>query len=392
MTDFIDMERFRAGSRAGEPAATLLPPRGIIRAGLGQPKAYDDGSRKIRFCFSDATVDRMGDTIQADGWELDQFAKNAVALWAHDSSQPPIGRASNLAVEEGRLMGDIEFMTPDLSPFADSVYRMVLAGFLNAVSVGFMPKEYSFVEDKDRPWGMDFKRQELLEISVCPVPANPNALIDAKAAGIDVRLITEWAEKMMAKSAAPHTAPSKTRRSSRRRDAGDAIGETSPSDGGALLGTCGRAMDQECGLIDPTECQVHGQAPEDDSTKLLDELAQLLAQLTDGLEKRKMKTQPRRREAAQSSEGEGSDKSHEECVRMAAVHFKAADALYDAGDEHYSKAMDHLEAAVDTLDGEASGNPEGEGGGEEEEGKALKRARDLLSRAKVAAGKAASAK
>jgi phage head maturation protease len=58
---------------------------------------------------------------------------------------------------------------------------MVRAGFISAVSVGFMPLDYSFAgDDEARPWGIDFERQALLEISVVPVPANANALIEAK--------------------------------------------------------------------------------------------------------------------------------------------------------------------------------------------------------------------
>ena len=94
-------------------------------------------------------------------------------------------------------MGNIEFMPADISPFADSIYRMVKAGFVKAVSVGFIPLEYSFVNESDRPFGIDFKKQELLEISVCPVPCNPNALQEAKSAGIDTGPLREWASKLL---------------------------------------------------------------------------------------------------------------------------------------------------------------------------------------------------
>jgi hypothetical protein len=71
-------------------------------------------------------------------------------------------------------------------------------GFLSATSVGFMPTKYAFVDDPERRWGIDFLEQELLEFSCVPVPANPEALIDAKAAGIDTAAVREWAEKILA--------------------------------------------------------------------------------------------------------------------------------------------------------------------------------------------------
>jgi HK97 family phage prohead protease len=121
----------------------------------------------------------MGDTVNPAGWRLDAFRANPQALWSHKSDEPPIGRACNVAVEGDRLMGDIEFASADVYPFADQIFRLVKAGFLNTVSVGFMPIEYEFSDQAGR--GIDFLEQELLEISVCPVPANANALVEVRS-------------------------------------------------------------------------------------------------------------------------------------------------------------------------------------------------------------------
>jgi HK97 family phage prohead protease len=169
----------------------------VIRLATSAPTSVDGAGRTIRFVFSDGTVDRSGDSIDPNGWDLTEFVKNPVALWAHDSDAPPIGRASNIGPVKGKLLGDIEFIPPEISAFADMIFRMVEGGYINAVSVGFMPLEYSFVSEQDRPFGIDFKRQELLEISLCPVPCNPNALIDARAKGIDTAPLREWAEKVL---------------------------------------------------------------------------------------------------------------------------------------------------------------------------------------------------
>lgn len=196
----IDIEALRAKLRAGEhPTADELRAAGggVMRAQVATAKAVDAQRRAMRFCFSDGSVDRAGDTIDPKGWDLDPFGANPVALWAHCSWDLPIGRAANVAVEGKRLMGDIEFAAPETYEFADTVYRLLQGGFLNAVSVGFIPLEYAFVNDKDRPWGIDFKRQELLEISVCPVPCNANALTEARAAGIDTTPLRGWAEKLL---------------------------------------------------------------------------------------------------------------------------------------------------------------------------------------------------
>lgn len=192
MRKLLTVDDFRAAAKGGtKPEGT------VVRVAVADPEAATDGSRKVRFVFSDGSIDRMGDSIDPAGWEVDSFLDNPVALWAHDSSSPPIGRASNVAQVGERLLGDIEFMEEAISAFADSIYRMVKAGFIKAVSVGFIPLEYCFVNDNSRPFGIDFKRQELLEISVCPVPCNPNALQEAKSLGIDTSPLREWASKLL---------------------------------------------------------------------------------------------------------------------------------------------------------------------------------------------------
>jgi HK97 family phage prohead protease len=188
----LTVDEFRTAARDDE-----WPDCTVVRLAVADPVTATDGSRKVRFVFSDATVDRAGDSIDPKGWQTETFMANPVALWAHDSASPPIGRASNVAAISGKLMGDIEFMSADISAFADSIYKMVSAGYLKAVSVGFVPLDWKFSKDKDRPFGIDFTKQELLEISVCPVPCNPNALSEAKSAGIDTGPLREWASKVL---------------------------------------------------------------------------------------------------------------------------------------------------------------------------------------------------
>lgn len=189
----LTVDEFRASAKETGSA----PDGTVTRVVTDDPQSIDEASRTIRFVFSDATVDRSGDSIMQSGWQIDQFVKNPVALWAHDSYAPPIGRATNVGVAGGRLIGDIEFMAAEVSPFADSIFRMVKGGFVRAVSVGFIPLKYVFVSDPARPWGIDFVEQELLEISVCPIPCNPNALQEARSKGIDTAPLREWAERVL---------------------------------------------------------------------------------------------------------------------------------------------------------------------------------------------------
>ena len=139
-----------------------------------------DGSEYV---LSDETPDRMGDIIQADGWKLDNFKRNPIALFGHLSSFP-IGRWKNLRIEGTALRGHLELAPLGTSERIDEIRRLVEAGILKATSVGFRPIKYAAL-DPEAPWdGTRFLEQELVETSLVSVPANPNALAVAK--GLDI--------------------------------------------------------------------------------------------------------------------------------------------------------------------------------------------------------------
>lgn len=163
-----------------------------------------ESDRTLRFNGSDETVDRDGDVIDVAGWDLDNYMKNPVVLWAHDgSTNPPIGKTVNLNKDlaNKRLVFDIKFPTleelssdvdnaSEHAKFVDTIYNMCKNGYLNAVSVGFQGIKFKTRDDDDAldlpEWqrGTHYMEQELYEISICSVPANPNALQAAKSKGL----------------------------------------------------------------------------------------------------------------------------------------------------------------------------------------------------------------
>src|SRR5215467_9374468 len=133
------------------------------------------------FVMSDASVDRMGDIIEQDGWMLDNFKRNPVALFGH-SSGFPIGKWADVAIKGGKLTGRLELMPP-ASERLREIHAAIDAGVLRAVSVGFHPLEMEPLEDS-KVGGLRFTKQELVECSLVSVPANPNALSVARSIGI----------------------------------------------------------------------------------------------------------------------------------------------------------------------------------------------------------------
>jgi HK97 family phage prohead protease len=185
MYDTVDISDFAAAAARYRQLGRDAP--AVRFATVAEPVAATE-DRTFTFVFSDESVDRYGDVIFARGWDLANFNANPIALFGHDAGtvENVIGRAKNVRVEGSRLIGDIEFMSADVNPNAEAVYQMVKGGFLKTVSVGFQPIEWELAKDKSRPQGVNFKKQELLEISIVPIPANANALVQAKAAGIDI--------------------------------------------------------------------------------------------------------------------------------------------------------------------------------------------------------------
>ena len=162
-------------------------------------KAIDLETRTIKFTISTGAKDRDGDIIEPAGWELKVFNRdNPVVLWAHESFSPPIARAINTKVEGNRLISDAVFATRDEFEFADTIFRLYVGKFLNAVSVGFQPTEMELIQSDDPgEMGFRFTKQELFEFSAVPVPSNPEALMRARTKGIDINPYAEWLTEIL---------------------------------------------------------------------------------------------------------------------------------------------------------------------------------------------------
>jgi len=153
-----------------------------------------DDERTATFVASDETVDRYGDIVSVKGWDLANFKRNPVFLWMHSQFQP-IGKVKKIGVEGDKLLATVRFFDPGDSKTADDLWRLVKKRLLRAVSVGFTVKSDQDIEpirdDNDRITGFRFLRQELLELSLVSVPANPNALQLARSYGLAPELISQ---------------------------------------------------------------------------------------------------------------------------------------------------------------------------------------------------------
>jgi len=123
-------------------------------------------------------LDRYGERIDQNGWDYRRYMKNPVVEWAHNYMIPAIGKMDGLTVDDDGLHGFVYFNAKDYDPFGWSIGERVKAGVIRAGSVGFRVLEIEIPSKEESKDGTSliFRKQELLEFSICNVPANPFAL------------------------------------------------------------------------------------------------------------------------------------------------------------------------------------------------------------------------
>lgn len=170
-------------------------------------KKEEGGKQKTitTFIASSDVEDRYQDIVSQESWRLGNFQKNPVVPINHCYTvEAVVGRATNLRVEEveveeGKkrkaLLVDVEWDTE--SEEGRSVAGKVERGFINAVSVGFQShrQTWRYKLPKDHLcYGVDgqlLEENELYEISVVAVPANPEAIAQRSAGAVDAKSIVE---------------------------------------------------------------------------------------------------------------------------------------------------------------------------------------------------------
>ena len=142
-----------------------------------------EGVQGFPWTLTTYDLDRFGERIDPQGWDYTRYLKNPIVEWAHRYDIPAIGKIEGLTVDEKGLHGLIIFNSKDYDPFGWGIGERVKAGVIRAGSVGFRALEIEIPSVSDSKDGttLIFRKQELLEFSICNVPANPWALVKPNA-------------------------------------------------------------------------------------------------------------------------------------------------------------------------------------------------------------------
>ena len=134
-----------------------------------------NGDRQKWLTMSTETPDRSGDVMVLAGMDSKAFMQNPQFIWQHSQSGAEvstIGKILQLQVIGGQLLALAEFAPADISPIAETIFQLSVAGYLPANSIGFRPLEW---ENNDTG-GCTYTKWELVECSKVEIPMNPEAI------------------------------------------------------------------------------------------------------------------------------------------------------------------------------------------------------------------------
>ena len=165
----------------------------------------DSLNREVIAIISTSAPDRDNEIVLPQGLRKANYAGRPI-LWQHDRDIPAIG--SLMWVKPGNNQVIAKFRISNKTEFADDIYQLITEGHLSAVSVGFeVFNERPATKEEQEQFGKVssvITDWELLETSICNVPANEEAMIISKSLsektrkmlGIEIKDCWEWETKV----------------------------------------------------------------------------------------------------------------------------------------------------------------------------------------------------
>jgi HK97 family phage prohead protease len=173
LLDFLGIKKEAAGLQ--KISADVMLVAGVpfhLTADVETEKGYP-------WTLSTYDLDRFGERVDPQGWDFKRYMNNPIVEWSHRYDIPAIGKIEGLTVDDNGLHGSVVFNDKEYDQFGWSIGQRVKAGVIRAGSVGFRVLEIEIPNKEDSKDGTSliFRKQELLEFSICNVPANPFALV-----------------------------------------------------------------------------------------------------------------------------------------------------------------------------------------------------------------------
>lgn len=127
-----------------------------------------------------AVVDRAGDLIPGNAWDLKNFEKNPIIFFNHNKDIP-IGKATAFEASDDGLKMKVAISKSEAPP-VPFIRDMISEGILRTFSVGFDDKGSA---EKDADGINVIKSAELFETSVVTLPMNTDSEFDLSKAAVN---------------------------------------------------------------------------------------------------------------------------------------------------------------------------------------------------------------
>jgi HK97 family phage prohead protease len=139
------------------------------------PSVETEHPNVFTYVASNGEPDRNGNVLDPQGWDLAKYKRNPVVLFAHDWHMPPIGKTLSIGVHGHRLKATIQFPSTLLG---EQLALLNANDFIRAISVGARPIEWEVRRHPEHgyPIGIHCHKQELVELSIVTIPANPETV------------------------------------------------------------------------------------------------------------------------------------------------------------------------------------------------------------------------
>ena len=167
----LEREAVRRGEKSFDDfglqrAYSVLELKTVVDNGIDQ--------RMMEGIATTPTTDRMGDIVESSGAV---FQVPFPLLWQHDSKQPVGWVTFAKALKEG-IPYKAQWADAGIADFIDNAWKLVKAKLVRAVSIGFRPLEWKWIDEEDfTNLGIHFLKWEWMELSAVTIPANMDATI-----------------------------------------------------------------------------------------------------------------------------------------------------------------------------------------------------------------------
>jgi len=164
-------------------------------------KIVDKAAGIINAVVSTEAMDRDGDIIRQEAWDLEHFKAHPILLSSHNyrGLTNQIGEWTSMKVVGDKLVGEAKYYIKQGNQEADWGFLLASKGRA-AFSVGFVPDMSKAKQiDSNGNLSYEFQGQELLEVSQVTVPSNAEALQSLKGIGLHPEvdsIVTEMLDDM----------------------------------------------------------------------------------------------------------------------------------------------------------------------------------------------------